>query len=58
MDPGDVLNVDQVADLIHMHRETVYTLIERGEIPAVKVGRRWRIRRQDVEALLAGEPSC
>lgn len=58
MDPGDVLNVDQVAELVHMHRETVYTLIERGEIPAVKVGRRWRIRRQDVEALLAGEPSC
>jgi excisionase family DNA binding protein len=57
MDPGDVLNVDEVAGLIHMHRETVYTMIERGEIPAVKVGSRWRIRRQDVEALLAGDPS-
>jgi excisionase family DNA binding protein len=57
MDPGDVLNVDQVADLIHMHRMTVYDLIERGEIPAVKVGHRWRILRRDIEALLAGDRS-
>ena len=57
MDPGDVLTVDEVAGLIQIHRETVYTLIERGEIPAVKVGTRWRIRRRDVEALLTGEAS-
>jgi putative molybdopterin biosynthesis protein len=55
MDPGDILSAEQVAELFGVHRTTVYDLIERGEIPAVKVARRWRIRRQDIEALLAGE---
>ena len=32
-------------------------MIKRGELPAVKVGRVWRIRQEDLEALLAGQKS-
>lgn len=34
--------------------QTVHRMIHRGELPAVKIGRVWRIRREDVDALLAG----
>lgn len=34
---------------------TVHRMIKRGELPAVKVGRNYRIRREDLEAFLAGE---
>jgi excisionase family DNA binding protein len=33
---------------------TVLRLINRGQLPAVKIGRVWRVRQADVEALLAG----
>ena len=36
---------------------TVHRMIKRGELPAVKVGRVWRIRQEDLEALLAGQKS-
>jgi len=36
---------------------TVYRLIQRGELPAAKVGRIYRIRQQDIEAFLAGRRS-
>ncbi|WP_082939354.1 helix-turn-helix domain-containing protein [Mycobacterium sp. 852002-30065_SCH5024008] len=35
--------------------ETVWRLIRRGELPAAKVGRIWRVRREAVEAYLAGK---
>lgn len=36
--------------------ETVRRLIRTGQLPAVKVGRVWRIRRQDIDAFMAGSP--
>jgi putative molybdopterin biosynthesis protein len=54
VDPVEVFTPDQLAELFSLHRETIYDLIRRRELPAVKVGRRWRVRREDVEALLAG----
>ncbi len=53
------LNVKEVADLLRVSTKTVYNLIQRGEIPAVKVGRAYRLtktalidylRKQDQES--------
>lgn len=43
------LNVRQAAKFLGVHTETVRRLARRGELPAFKVGRNWRFRR---EALL------
>jgi excisionase family DNA binding protein len=60
MDTGTapaVLTTDEVATAyLRCHVETVRALINSGQLPAVKVGRHFRIRRQDVEAFLAGDP--
>ena len=45
----DVLNVQEAAQLLGVHIETIRRLARNGEIPAFKVGRGWRIR---MDALL------
>jgi excisionase family DNA binding protein len=52
--PTDVLITPEVARIIRCHPETVYQLVAAGKLRAIKVGRHWRFRRQDVETFLAG----
>jgi excisionase family DNA binding protein len=39
------MTVDEVAEYLHLHPLTVRRLARDGEIPAFKVGRQWRIKR-------------
>ena len=43
---------DFAADFLKVHPETVRRLIRSGELPAVKVGRNWRVRRSDLQRIL------
>lgn len=45
---GTLLTVEEAAEHLRLHPSTVYRLARRGELPAVKVGRQWRM---DGEAL-------
>ena len=47
-DTASMLTVKQVARALHVHPQTVRGMIQRGEIYALRVGRVWRISRQDV----------
>jgi len=55
MSEHDLLTVDEVADYLRIKSTTVRDLIKRGELPAARVGRVYRIRRADVEKLLSTE---
>jgi excisionase family DNA binding protein len=48
----DLLTTEQVAEILHMKRDTVSRKIWKREIPAVKVGRRWLVRRETLDAML------
>ncbi len=39
-----LLTADEVADQLRVSTMTVYRLIRRGELPAVRVGRNYRVR--------------
>jgi excisionase family DNA binding protein len=56
------LTVAEVAALLKLNQQTVRNWIDQGSLPALKVGRRVRIRRSDFERLLAdsslGAPSA
>jgi len=41
----DILTIPEVAELLRVAEKTVYTLAQRGEIPAFKVGGQWRFSR-------------
>lgn len=47
------LTVAEVADLIRVSKMTVYRMVHAGEIPAVRVGRSFRVPQAAVEELLA-----
>jgi excisionase family DNA binding protein len=47
------LTVQEVADLMRVSSMTVYRLIKAGDLPAVRVGRSFRVSDADVDAYLA-----
>jgi excisionase family DNA binding protein len=53
-----LLTVDKVAEILGVDRETVVRWIRRGRLAAVVLpgGRRYRIRRQDLDAALRPAP--
>ncbi|MGI8802935.1 MAG: helix-turn-helix domain-containing protein [Solirubrobacteraceae bacterium] len=54
MAPSDppLLTVPQVAGEFQVTPQTIRNWIDHGTLPAVRVGRAFRVRRQDVDALL------
>ena len=46
------LTVQEVADLMRVSTMTVYRIIKSGELPAVRVGRSFRVRDIDVDSYL------
>jgi excisionase family DNA binding protein len=57
MDSNSLLTIKQVAKYLHVVPITVYRMIDRGDLKAVKVGRVWRIRYEDVQRYLDRTPS-
>lgn len=55
----DVLtySVDEVAKLLGCSRSVTYDGVRRGEIPAVRMGRRWFVPRDRFHAWLNGHRS-
>jgi excisionase family DNA binding protein len=52
--PDEFLTVQDVAQLLRLNPQTVGNMIDRGDLPAIRVGaRRVRIERSDLDAFLA-----
>lgn len=53
----DVLTVSEVARLLRVATRTVYVLLEQGKLHGVKIGRVWRVPRDEVDRFLhPGKP--
>jgi excisionase family DNA binding protein len=50
--PGGLLTVSEVANAMRVSNMTVYRLIKNGELPAVRVGKNYRLRETDLERFL------
>jgi excisionase family DNA binding protein len=48
----EFLTVADVAELLKLNQQTVRNWIDRGDLPAVRIGRRVRIRRSELEAMI------
>lgn len=44
----ELLNVDQAADFLGVHRGTVYAWVESGRLPCLRAGSRLRFLREDL----------
>ena len=52
-EPDPIMTIDEVAEYLDLHPLTVRRLARDGEIPAFKVGRQWRIKRELLEKWIA-----
>lgn len=48
--PDEILTLPEVAQLLKVAEKTVYTMAQKGEIPAFKVRGQWRFKRDDIDA--------
>ena len=48
-----ILTVQEVARYLRVHTMTVYRMIQRGDLPGVRVGRGWRFKRDQIDRWLA-----
>jgi excisionase family DNA binding protein len=50
-----LLTVAEVASLMRVSRMTVYRLIRRGQLKAIRVGRNYRVREDDLNGYLESQ---
>jgi excisionase family DNA binding protein len=48
-------SVEDAARILGIGRNQAYAAVERGTIPALRMGRRWLIAHATLERILAGE---
>lgn len=52
-----LLTLKEVAGLLRLSPQTVYKMLDRGSIPAVKVGNQWRFEPDRIRAWLTDQDS-
>jgi excisionase family DNA binding protein len=50
-----LLTVAEVASVMRVSRMTVYRLIRRGQLKAIRVGRNYRVRENDLDEYLEAQ---
>lgn len=52
---GKLLSALEVAERLHVHVDTVYALVHRGELPSAKIGNQWRFDASQIEHWIAAQ---
>ena len=47
--PDEILTLPEVAILLKVAEKTVYTMAQKAQLPAFKVGGQWRFKRVDLD---------
>jgi len=47
-----LLTTQEVADYLGLTRRTIYTYIESKTLPAVKIGKEWRVKESELQAFI------
>lgn len=53
----EVMTPEEVARYLRRKVTTIYAALRDGELPGLKLKRRWRVRRCDIDALFVGAKS-
>lgn len=52
---SDLLTTNQVQNLLHVDRTTIYRMVENGRLPAIRVGKQWRFSQPEIERWLLSQ---
>lgn len=47
-----VYTLEEIAELLHITRRTLYTYVKEGKLKAVKVGKYWRVTEKNLQEFL------
>jgi excisionase family DNA binding protein len=47
-----VYTLEEIAELLHITRRTLYTYVKEGKLKAVKFGKYWRVTEKNLEEFL------
>jgi len=50
------MTVSEVAEYLRVGKSTVWRWIDKGQLPAFRIGRSWRVRREDLERYVTPQP--
>jgi nitrogen PTS system EIIA component len=53
--PDSILTIRQLAEYLMVSEKTVYRMLERNELPAIRLGAQWRFRQGDIDSWLNDE---
>lgn len=48
-----VFTLDEVADILKVTKRTLYNYVKAGKLPAVKIGKYWRISEESLQAFIS-----
>lgn len=47
-----IYTLDEIAEMLHITRRTLYAYIKEGKLQAVKIGKYWRVSETNLQAFL------
>ena len=47
-----VFTLDEVADILKVTKRTLYNYVKAGKLPAVKMGKSWRVSEENLKAFI------
>ncbi len=53
----EILTLPEVAQLLKIAEKTVYSMAQKSQLPAFKVGGQWRFQRVDIDQWIAQQKS-
>lgn len=48
-----VFTLDEVADILKVTKRTLYNYVKAGKLPAVKIGKYWRVSEESLQAFIS-----
>lgn len=54
---AELMTVEELVAYLRVVKKTIYRLLKRGEIPAIKVGRQWRFDKTSIDEWLLQKPA-
>lgn len=56
--PDEILTLPELAQLLKVAEKTVYTMAQKGELPAFKVRGQWRFKRADLDQWIEAQKAA
>lgn len=53
---SDIMTIEELAIYLRVHKQTIYRLVKRSAIPAIRIGHQWRFEKESIDEWLRARP--